>query len=64
MQRVRVDSGSDFTHAKQAVLEWKQCLFVCVLNRAEPCPSGNQPLVSYNSGFGARWSLTKQKRRS
>jgi len=31
-------------HAKQPVLEWKQSLFVCVLNRAEPCPSGNHPL--------------------
>jgi len=36
---------STLCHAKQAVLEWKQSLFVCVLNRAEPCPSGNQPLL-------------------
>jgi len=34
---------STLCHAKQAVLEWKQFLFVCVLNRTEPCPSGNQP---------------------
>ena len=42
---------STLCHTKQAVIEPKQSFFACVLNRADLCPSGNQPGAQSQTSF-------------